>query len=57
MSYHAEARRIVPRGYRELSEKPNAAPRAGYILAISGALAAVTFTLVYLTTFSYVGGF
>jgi len=36
--------------------RPNQAP-ASYILAVSAALATVTFTLVYLTTFSYAGGF
>ncbi|GAA0530301.1 hypothetical protein FHS83_002537 [Rhizomicrobium palustre] len=30
--------------------------RAGYILAVSGALATVTFTLIYLTTLSYATG-
>lgn len=31
--------------------------RTGYILAVSGALAVVTFTLVYLATFSYTLGY
>ncbi len=31
--------------------------RTGYILAVSGALAAVTFTLVYLATYSYTLGY
>ena len=32
-------------------------PRSGYVLAISGVLGLVTFTLVYLSTLSFAGGF
>lgn len=43
--------------YRQLSNSPQVTARAGYVLAVSGALALVTFTLVYLTTLSYASGF
>lgn len=39
--------------FRSLSVRPQPVPRAGYVLAVAGALAVVTFTLVYLTTLSY----
>lgn len=59
MSTHAEVRSVGPQAYRDLSgrRERQAAPRAGYVLAVSGALAVVTFTLVYLTTLSYATGF
>ena len=46
-----------PDGYRDLSMRRDVAPRTGYILAVSAALAVVTFTLVYLTTLSFASGF
>ncbi len=57
MSVHADIH--GPRSYREMAARREReiAPRAGYILAVSGALAVVTFTLVYLTTLSYATGF
>ncbi len=57
MSMHAEVRSVAPRAYRELSSRHGRqdVPRAGYVLAVSGVLAAVTFTLIYLTTLSYAG--
>ncbi len=55
MSLHLDVRSAGPEAYRDLSERREraASPRAGYVLAVSGALAVVTFTLVYLTTLSY----
>ena len=52
MSLHTNA---GSEGYRDLSGPPQrqSVPRASYILVVSGALAVVTFTLVYLTTLSY----
>jgi hypothetical protein len=41
--------------YREAAVRRQM-PRAGYVLAVSGALAVVTFTLVYLTTLSFASG-
>jgi hypothetical protein len=41
--------------YRDLRRE--LAPRSGYVLAVSAALAVVTFTLVYLTTLSFASGF
>lgn len=46
----------VPNHYRDLAVRRVAPPRAIYILAVSGVLGVVTFTLVYLTTFSLVTG-
>lgn len=51
MSQHAIVR--GREAYRDLSGRREPAPRSGYILAVSGALAVVTFTLVYLTTLTY----
>ncbi len=50
MSLHAGTKT-----YQNLSCSPErqVAPRSGYVLMVSGVLAAVTFTLVYLTTLSY----
>lgn len=55
MSLHVDVRSAGPEAYRDLSgrREREAAPRAGYVLAVSGALAVVTFTLVYLTTLPY----
>jgi hypothetical protein len=53
MSQHGDVRSAGPQAYRNLSGRREATPRAGYVLAVSGTLAVVTFTLVYLTTLSY----
>jgi hypothetical protein len=57
MNISVQSRKSV--GYRPLSDHPaGVAPsRFGYLLVVSGALAAVTFGLVYLATFSYSVGF
>lgn len=39
------------------SRRHGGMPRTGYVLAVSGVLAVVTFTLVYLTTLSFAAGF
>lgn len=54
---NSNVRSAGPEAYREWTARPDSPPRAGYVLAVSGALALVTFTLVYLTTLSYAGGF
>ncbi len=59
MSTHADVRSAESRAIQEFygrGERKHM-PRVGYILAINGALAMVTFTLVYLTTLSYAAGF
>ncbi len=48
---------VGPDTYREVSARRDDMPKAGYVLAVSGALAVVTFTLVYLTTLFYAPGF
>lgn len=57
MNTSVQARRSV--GYRRFTDRPaGVAPsRFGYLLLVSGALAVVTFGLVYLATFSYSVGF
>lgn len=57
MSLRVDVRSKGPEAYHDLSGRRMAPPRAGYVLAVSGALAAVTFTLVYLTTLSYATSF
>lgn len=59
MSLQAEVRRTGPDAYRDLSgrREREAMPPAGYIIAVSGVLAVVTFTLIYLTTLSFAIGF
>jgi hypothetical protein len=51
MDYSAQSRER-PQHRAELART-----RTGYILAVSSVLALVTFTLVYLATFSYTLGF
>jgi hypothetical protein len=46
----------TPSDYRDLAVRRAGTPRAAYILAVSGVLGVVTFTLVYLTTLSLVAG-
>lgn len=53
MNLYENVRNAAPQAYRDLSGRRETAHRAGYALAVSGALAVVTFTLVYLTTLSY----
>jgi hypothetical protein len=53
MNLNVDVRSAGPQAYRDLSGRRQVVPRAGYVLAVSGALAVVTFTLVYLTTLSY----
>ncbi len=42
---------------RDFVLRRDTSPRAAYILAVSGVLGVVTFTLVYLTTLSFAAGF
>lgn len=53
MSLYGDVRSAGPEAYRDLSGRRATTHRAGYALAVSGALAVITFALVYLTTLSY----
>ena len=57
MNYSLQVRRGAV--YRNLPDRrASAAPsRVGYLLAVSATLAAVTFTLIYLSAFSGTAGF
>lgn len=55
MSLYVDVRRAGRNAHRDLfgRRERESVPAAGYVLAVSAALAVVTFTLVYLTTLSY----
>jgi hypothetical protein len=48
--------RNTPNGYRYVANRRPASPRGMYVLAVSGVLGIVTFTLVYLSTLAFVAG-
>lgn len=46
----------VPHNYRDLAGRRAGSSRAVHILAVSGVLGLVTFTLVYLSTLTFIPG-
>ncbi len=57
MAIQAGTRSAVPREYNDLSAGREWSTRIRYVLGVSAVLGVVTFTLVYLTTFSFATGF